>query len=78
MTQTHHTKLAKKMVNVMSPPRMLSMITGAIEARQDKSGTITLTYEDMTQEKVKTRKDLLADFDDFVAVVSFVQSQRTT
>jgi len=72
----HFTVLPEDHVNYLIPSNIEGVLSGAIRAKQDQGGIITLTYSDNTEESRKTSKDLVSDFASFFDVVSFVQSTR--
>ena len=73
----HFSRLRGEMCNWLVPPRIQSMMTAVSRAQQTRDGTITLHYEDGTTESVKSERDMVREFDGFMALVGWVQSQRT-
>ena len=69
-------KLKKGEANFLCPPRVQSLLCGAIHAEQVKDGTITLVYYDGVKESRPSEKDLCTEFDSFFDVVSYVQEAR--
>lgn len=70
-------KLRKGNVILLSASRIMGMMTGVIRCTQDKTGIITLTYEDGSTESRQSDKTIgTDDFPSLVYVVSFVQSAR--
>lgn len=67
--------LTKKEVNVMVPPAITAMMTGAKTASQDLTGDITLHYTDGSKETAHFLTDApeLCSFENFFAVVELVQ-----
>ncbi len=60
----------------ISPLKIQAIITGACMAKQDKTGAITLTYEDGTTEKaVFNNPPDVGSFDNWFDLVGMVQSQ---
>lgn len=74
---SHYSKLrGKNKCNWLVPPNHIGMMCGVKYARQTKSGDITLTYEDGTEETRNAVADLCTEFESFFAIVSFVQAAR--
>lgn len=62
---------------ILVPPMAISLMTGAVYARDIKGRKIELTYTDGQTESAKTGKRIADYGDDFFTVVSDVQSKRT-
>lgn len=61
------------------PPNVTGMMCGVKYARQDKTGAITLTYRDDSEERTPENRNAKAiqDFDSIFEITSFVQSFRS-
>ena len=76
-TTKHYRKLrGDGMCNWLCPTNMQAMMTACTRARQDRSGKITLTYTDGTEESRDCDKDMILEFDGFFPVVGYVQAGR--
>lgn len=69
-------KMAEKEVQVISPPKIQSMMSGVMYATVDNKNNLTLHYQDGTKESAACTDDEFSKFDNFFNVVSHVQSRR--
>jgi hypothetical protein len=67
--------LPRGQVRWIVPPNLHVLLTGAQNAKQDRTGRVTLTYTDGTTESRKCAHDV-EEFDSFLALVSYVQAGR--
>lgn len=68
-------KLRKGNVILLSAPRVQGMMTGVIRCTQDKTGLITLVYEDgSTGSRLSEKTIGTDDFPSLISVVSYVQA----
>ena len=75
-TTQHFRDLDRGMANMLVPAGLQAHLTGVQWAKQSKSGAITLTYTDGTQETRPCRLDMLTDFAGIAGVIAYVQQGR--
>lgn len=66
-------ELPDGMANVVVPPKIYAMATAVVEARQNRSGDVRLTYEDGTTETGRLDYDI-ASTDSFFKIVEDTQT----
>ena len=72
----HFSKLRKDKANYLVPTPIIFHITAVRWAKQERNGVITLGYSDETTESAPCDRDMVTEFDGFLPVVNYVQSQR--
>ena len=73
----HYSKIDEGAANVICPPNVVGMMTGTQWVKQHRDGSISLIYEDGTAETVGSDIDIVTGFEDYFAIVAYVQDQRT-
>jgi len=73
----HYSDLPEGIVNIIAPPRIQTMMSAVLDARQDSSGRITLTYTDGSKESAASTTNIADPTVAFFAIVEEVQSKRT-
>lgn len=68
--------LPDDMVNIMVPPKIQAMMSGAVHATQNNKGLIALHYEDGTTESAPCEDLELNNIKSFFEVVSIIQDRN--
>ena len=74
---TTYRNLKGQQRRIICPTNIIAMMTGAKLASQDRTGAITLTYTDNTEEtRILKNAPEIESFENFFAIVRWVQDAR--